>query len=240
MNRRERYEQAIALADDAEQLVCEAESALAAATDPTEHDIQATRLDEAYALQDEALATVGPAIEEREQELRRAVREVASAVRGEPGSDWTMRHRRWISPAVKSAVIRRFGRRAYAELPWALAVVTGGIMRHGRGREVMSTNGGDAAALYRKHFMSEGRYKREAEEAARSADKLRAEAERLASLADDWEQRRSECEAAAHAAGAAEGGLRKSKMSAKDISVFIRSHPDGPQAGMIAFRELPK
>ena len=72
----------------------------------------------AVAAQDEVGEKVAPAIAEREQDLREAVREVARSVRGEPGSDWTMRHRRWMSAAVKSAVIRRYGRRAYAALPW--------------------------------------------------------------------------------------------------------------------------
>jgi NMT1/THI5 like len=84
------------------------------------------------------------------------------------------------------------------------------------------------------------RYKRDAAEAAAYADRLRAEAERLAALAADWENRRAHYEERAVQAGATEQGLRRSKMTALEISRFIRTHPDGPEAGAEAFRRLPK
>jgi hypothetical protein len=105
----------------------------------------------------------------------------------------------------------------------------------------MVTNGNnDPAEVYRRHFLSVDSYRRRAGEAGQTASRLRAEAERLAALADDWESKRSDLEARAVQAGAVEGGLRRSKMSAAEISKFIRSYPGGPAAGAAAFRELPK
>jgi hypothetical protein len=106
----------------------------------------------------------------------------------------------------------------------------------------MRTNGSgdDPAAIYRRHFLNAERHRLDAMEAEQTAGKLRAEAERLAALADDWEQRRLDSAARATQAGAVEGGLRRSKMTALQISRFIRSHPDGPAAGAEAFRALPK
>jgi hypothetical protein len=83
-------------------------------------------------------------------------------------------------------------------------------------------------------------YHSRAREAADSADRLRAEAERLAALADDWERRSAEAEAWAVQAGAVEGGLRKSRMTPAEVSKFIRSHPGGPAAGAEAYRQLPR
>jgi hypothetical protein len=116
--RDDRYRLATELIDAAEDLVQAAEADLEAATDPTQIDVAESRLQDALQTQDEVGEKVAPVIAEREQDLREAVREVARSVRGEPGSDWTMRHRRWMSAAVKSAVIRRYGQRAYAALPW--------------------------------------------------------------------------------------------------------------------------
>jgi hypothetical protein len=98
----------------------------------------------------------------------------------------------------------------------------------------------DASEIYRKHHLSVDAHKRDAAEAARSAEYLRAEAARLAELADAWDARRDECEDRAHRAGAAEQQLRRSRMSALEISRFIRSHPGGPAAGAEAFKQLPK
>ena len=51
---------------------------------------------------------------------------------------------------------------------------------------MMSTNGNsDPAEAYRRHFQSAERYRREVREAEQTAGRLRAEAERLAALADD-------------------------------------------------------
>jgi hypothetical protein len=114
----ERHRLAVEIADLSSVVVEAAEEALAAAEGPTARDIAETRLRAAYEQQDVVLAEVGPTIADRERAMREAVREVARAVRGEVGSDWTQKHRRWMSPALKSALIRRYGRRAYEELPW--------------------------------------------------------------------------------------------------------------------------
>jgi hypothetical protein len=101
-------------------------------------------------------------------------------------------------------------------------------------------NGGDPAEVYRRHHLSTEARQRDAAEAEQTATRLRIEGERLLGLAADWERRQLDCEAAAFTAGAVEGGLKKSTMSAKQISSFIRSHPGGPQAGAEAFKALPR
>ena len=115
----ERVEEAWALADEAEALVRDAEAALEAATDPTMRDALATRLDELYALQDETLAAVGPAIEASEQELQRRVREACRSAAGDPGSDWVLKYRRWMAPAVKARIARAIGHKKFMRMfPW--------------------------------------------------------------------------------------------------------------------------
>jgi hypothetical protein len=113
-----RYREAVEILDEAEDLVREGEAALAAAGDPTMVDICATRLDELYRLQDEVCEAAAPVVADRERALRAAVCEVVRSARGEVGSDWTLRHRRWMSVAVKARIIRRYGRRFYEGLPW--------------------------------------------------------------------------------------------------------------------------
>ena len=107
--------------------------------------------------------------------------------------------------------------------------------------EIMSTNGGDHD---QRRSTNADRYRREAEEAAASADRLRAEGERLLSLADDYDQHHRDCQARAHRASAADAagaeGLHRRSMTAKEISQYIRSHPGGPAAGRAAFEALPK
>ena len=110
---------AIELADDAETLVRLAEAGLAEARGPTQRDIAETMLNEALALQDEVLETVAPALEQREQELRRDVREAVRALLRKPGSDWVMRHRKYHTAAVKARLVGMMGQRRYAEwFPW--------------------------------------------------------------------------------------------------------------------------
>jgi hypothetical protein len=114
----EKYRAAVTLLDDAEQLVRMSEEALAAATGATEVDIYETKLREVLALQDQVAAAVAPAVEARRREIVQAVQEVARSARGEIGSEWWRKHRRFMSAATKSAVIRTYGPRAYRGLPW--------------------------------------------------------------------------------------------------------------------------
>jgi hypothetical protein len=102
----------------AELLVRVAEADLAAATDPTFKDIAETELRRALALQDEVLETVAPAIEKRREDLNNRFWAVVRAARGEPGSDWMMRHRRWLPTDLKAEIVRRLGKAAYLSLPW--------------------------------------------------------------------------------------------------------------------------
>jgi hypothetical protein len=94
-------------------------------------------------------------------------------------------------------------------------------------------NGSDPAEVYRRHFQSIEHYRREAVEAERAAGQLRAESERLASLAEDWEGRRLDYEARARHAGAAELDLHRSRMSAKAKSDYITAY------GRAAYEALP-
>jgi hypothetical protein len=92
----------------------------------------------------------------------------------------------------------------------------------------MSTSNGngssDPAEVYRRHFQSVEHYRRESAEAERTAGQLRAEAERLAALAEDWEGRRLDLQARAQQAGAAELDLHRSKMSAREKSDYISAY----------------
>ena len=111
-----RFELAAELADDAELLVRAAEAAVDAARDPTMRDVAETELQLAMQLQDEVLEDVAPAIEGRERQIRADVRAAVASLRDEPGSDWMSKHRRWMSAAVKSRLVRRLGRRTYEKV----------------------------------------------------------------------------------------------------------------------------
>jgi hypothetical protein len=113
----ERQRLAAEIREAAEQVVIAAEQALAAARDPTEADIAATRLTEIYAESDAALAEVGPTLAAREQDLRRQANDVCRAMAGEPLSDWTLKHRRYFSTALKARLVRKIGRRLYERIP---------------------------------------------------------------------------------------------------------------------------
>jgi hypothetical protein len=115
----ERYEVAAAVAEAAETLVRACEADLEAARNATAKDIAETRLREALATQDQALEMVGPALEERELEVRKAVRAAIDALLKRPGSDWMMARRRWHSIAVKSRLVGMMGHRRYLTwFPW--------------------------------------------------------------------------------------------------------------------------
>ena len=105
-DQRERYQQAVELRDEAEQLVRGLEEDLAGAADPTRRDIIETRLREALELQDETLEAVAPSIERRREELRAAVSEVVKSVKSEPGSNWVSKYLR-LRQAPSSCYIRR-------------------------------------------------------------------------------------------------------------------------------------
>lgn len=84
-------------------------------------------------------------------------------------------------------------------------------------------NGSDPAEVYRRHIQSVERYRHEAAEASERAEYLRAESERIAALAEDWADRSRDYRARAVQAGAAEDGLRRSKMSARAKSEYIEA-----------------
>jgi hypothetical protein len=68
---------------------------------------------------------------------------------------------------------------------------------------MVSGNGAeDPAEAYARVFQSAERYRREAAEAGETASRLRAEAERLAGLAADWETKQRDCEQRLAQAGA--------------------------------------
>jgi hypothetical protein len=70
--------------------------------------------------------------EEHEREVREGVAAALAALQREPGSDWWMSHRRFMPAAVKSAILRKIGRRLFEKafpLWW-------------RGRAMSGENGG--------------------------------------------------------------------------------------------------
>lgn len=119
MTGRDRYAEAVGLIDDAERAVREAERTLARAQGaPTAADVCETEVRAALELQDRILEVVSPQIEARRKTVDRQVADVIRALRGAPGSERLLRHRRYHSAAVKSRLIRRFGAQTYARLPW--------------------------------------------------------------------------------------------------------------------------
>jgi hypothetical protein len=115
----QRYREAAELADAAEALVRDCEANLEAATDPTVRDVLETELRSALEMQDEVLDPVAPAIAERERRVRAGVHAAIAALRGDFMHDWTMRHRRWHSIAVKSRLVGMVGWKRYeAWWPW--------------------------------------------------------------------------------------------------------------------------
>jgi hypothetical protein len=113
-----RYEEALRLRHDAEALVRMAEEALAAQRDPTLRDVAESELRSCLDLQDATLEAIGPTIEQRELEVRKAALAALAALRGDFGSDWTMKHRRWHSIPVKARLAGAIGAKAYLNGDW--------------------------------------------------------------------------------------------------------------------------
>ena len=112
-------ELAFELRDEAERLVRMAEAAVAGARGYTERDVAETELQECLALQDECLEAIAPTIEERERQVVAGVHAAVAALRGDPMSDWTQRHRRWHSAAVKARLSGALGVKTYMRAwPW--------------------------------------------------------------------------------------------------------------------------
>jgi hypothetical protein len=113
-----RYDDAIDLADDVEALVRRAEATLERATDATERDVLETELRETLALQDQVLEAVAPTIEAREREVDRLARRAIEVAAYGGGPDWHLKHRKFMSAAVKARIVALYGRRVYERLPW--------------------------------------------------------------------------------------------------------------------------
>jgi hypothetical protein len=92
-----KYEQAVELADRAEELVRMAERAVEDAEGYLAHDIAETTLQECLALQDAALEAVAPAIAAREAEVEARVREAVASLRGDVTASWHAKHRKYMS-----------------------------------------------------------------------------------------------------------------------------------------------
>jgi hypothetical protein len=104
--------------DRAEELVQRAERNAARAKTYLERDVTETELQACLELQDEVAEIAAPTIERRRQEVVAAGWAAIRAAAGEPGYDWLASRRRWMEPAVKSFIIRKWGRRVYEALPW--------------------------------------------------------------------------------------------------------------------------
>jgi hypothetical protein len=114
-----RYEAALELIDQAEDLVRKAEEAVEGASTYTERDVAETEAAECLKLLDRAHEAVAPTIERRRIELRDQMFEALQAADGDPSADWTLGHRKFHGPALKARLVERLGARAYAtKFPW--------------------------------------------------------------------------------------------------------------------------
>ena len=65
------------------------------------------------------LELAAPAIADRERQIIDACWEAVRSLRGDLDACWSAKHRRWHSAALKSRLVRRFGRRIYERaFPW--------------------------------------------------------------------------------------------------------------------------
>jgi hypothetical protein len=115
----ERHRLAVELVDDAEALVQAAERAVEGERDPTLRDVRETELRATLVMQDEIAETVAPAIDRRQREVADAALAAVRSLQGAPSADWTAKHRRWHSPAVKAKLVGALGAKTYMRaFPW--------------------------------------------------------------------------------------------------------------------------